>query len=375
MIDTISEIARLRGQGERLALASLIWSTGSIPMSDRAKMIITSDGAIIGTIGGGCLEAEVLSVGREVLESGENQVMRYTMTEKQAGESGLNCGGTVRIFTELIDPAIGINLYGKVLEARKLREGGILATQIKNGNARGEGKMWIGLDGTSVGTLGSTEADRQVEQQLSLVLERERAVVHELIANRLGDSSLEDAEKHEIFIEPFLPEPVLYVFGGGHVGGQIGALAKNVGFRVVIIDDRPTFANRQRHPLVDECLVAEMKGGLALLPIDDQAYIVAATRGHQHDEIVVEEAIKTPARYIGMLGSERKKLMLWKRIEARGGSRANLDRVFAPIGINIGADTPEEIAVSVVAELIAARRGSHKVWKTKSPDLMRSLGK
>jgi xanthine dehydrogenase accessory factor len=173
------------------------------------------------------------------------------------------------------------------------------------------------------------------------------------------------AERSEVFIEPFLPEPILYVFGGGHVGGQIGALAKNVGFRVVIIDDRPAFANWERHPLVDECRVVELGEGLADLLVDDQSYLVAATRGHQHDEIVVEQAIKTPARYIGMLGSERKKLILWKRIEGRGGKLEGLDRVFAPIGVNIGADTPEEIAVSVVAELIAVRRGSRKVWKTK----------
>jgi xanthine dehydrogenase accessory factor len=173
------------------------------------------------------------------------------------------------------------------------------------------------------------------------------------------------AAQSEVFIEPFLPEPILYVFGGGHVGGQIGALAKNVGFRVVIIDDRPAFANSERHPLVDECRVVELGEGLADLLVDDQSYLVAATRGHQHDEIIVEQAIKAPARYIGMLGSERKKLMLWKRIEGRGGQREGLDRVFAPIGVNIGADTPEEIAVSVVAELIAVRRGSRKVWKTK----------
>ena len=138
-----------------------------------------------------------------------------------------------------------------------------------------------------------------------------------------------------------------------------------MGFRVVLIDDRPIFANPERHPQADECLVAGMEEVFADLPIDDQSYIIAATRGHQHDEIVVEGAIKTPARYIGMLGSERKKLILWRRIAERGGDPARLDAVFAPIGFNIGADTPAEIAVSVVAELIEQRRGTPKVWKTK----------
>ena len=350
MEDIITEIVRRKEQGERMALASLVWSTGSIPMSERAKMIVAEEGDVVGTIGGGCLEAEVLNAGRIALETGENQLLRYTMTEKQAGESGLNCGGSVRIYTEVIEPDEGADFYSRVLAARQERSGCALATLLDD---TGEGRLWLGADGSTCGSLGTPEADREVEEHLPAVLERERGLVCAL------------GETAEVFIEPFLPEPVLYVFGGGHVGGQICALAKNVGFRVVLIDDRPMFANPERHPQADECLVAGMEEVFADLPIDDQSYIIAATRGHQHDEIVVEGAIKTPARYIGMLGSERKKLILWQRIAERGGDSQRLDAVFAPIGFNIGADTPAEIAVSVVAELIEQRRGTPKVWKTK----------
>ena len=356
MEDIITEIVRRKEQGERMALASLVWSTGSIPMSERAKMIVAEEGDVVGTIGGGCLEAEVLSAGRIALETGENQLLRYTMTEKQAGESGLNCGGSVRIYTEVIEPDEGADFYGRVLAARQARSGCALATLL---DVTGEGRLWLGADGSIYGSLGTSEADLQVEEHLPEVLERERGLVCALAPSaELGEST-------EVFIEPFLPEPVLYVFGGGHVGGQICALAKNVGFRVVLIDDRPMFANPERHPQADECLVAGMEEVFVDLPIDDQSYIIAATRGHQHDEIVVEAAIKTSARYIGMLGSERKKLILWQRIAERGGDPQRLDAVFAPIGFNIGADTPAEIAVSVVAELIEQRRGTPKVWKTK----------
>ena len=350
MDDILSEIVRRKEQGERMALASLVWSTGSIPMSERAKMIVAEHGDVVGTIGGGCLEAEVLSAGRTALNTGENQLLRYTMTEKQAGESGLNCGGSVRIYTEVIEPDEAADFYGRVLAARQGRRGCALATVL---NSAGEGRLWLGADGSTCGSLGTPAADLAVEECLPKVLGRERGLVCELGAGA------------EVFIEPFLPEPVLYVFGGGHVGGQICALAKNVGFRVVLIDDRPAFANSERHPLADECLVAGMEEVFAYLPIDAQSYIIAATRGHQHDEVVVEAAIETPARYIGMLGSERKKLILWRRIAARGGNPQRLDAVFAPIGVNIGADTPAEIAVSVVAELIEQRRGTPKAWKTK----------
>ena len=354
MDDILSEIVRRKERGERMALASLVWSTGSIPMSERAKMIVAERGDVVGTIGGGCLEAEVLSAGRTALETGENQLLRYTMTEKQAGESGLNCGGSVRIYTEVIEPDAQADFYGRVLAARRARRGCALATLLKRRfDSAGEGRLWLGADGSACGSLGTPAADREVEECLPKVLERERGLVCAL------------GEGAEVFIEPFLPEPILYVFGGGHVGGQICALAKNVGFRVVLIDDRPGFANSTRHPQADECLVAGMEEVFARLPIDAQSYIIAATRGHQHDEVVVEAAIKTPARYIGMLGSERKKLILWQRIAARGGDPLRLDAVFAPIGANIGADTPAEIAVSVVAELIEQRRGTPKAWKTK----------
>ena len=354
MDDILSEIVRRKERGERMALASLVWSTGSIPMSERAKMIVAERGDVVGTIGGGCLEAEVLSAGRTALETGENQLLRYTMTEKQAGESGLNCGGSVRIYTEVIEPDAQADFYGRVLAARRARRGCALATLLKRRfDSAGEGRLWLGADGSACGSLGTPAADRQVEERLPQVLGRERGLVCAL------------DEGAEVFIEPFLPEPILYVFGGGHVGGQICALAKNVGFLVVLIDDRPGFANSTRHPLADECLVAGMEEVFARLPIDAQSYIIAATRGHQHDEVVVEAAIKTPARYIGMLGSERKKLILWQRIAARGGDSQRLDAVFAPIGANIGADTPAEIAVSVVAELIEQRRGTPKAWKTK----------
>lgn len=354
MDDILSEIVRRKSRGERMALASLVWSTGSIPMSERAKMIVAEGGDVVGTIGGGCLEAEVLSVGRTVLETGESQLLRYTMTEEQAGESGLNCGGSVRIYTEVIEADATADFYGRVLAARQARSSCALATLLSSGT----GRLWLGADGSVCGSLGTPAADRQVEEYLPQVLGRERGLICAL------DPSAELGAA-EVFIEPFLPEPVLYVFGGGHVGGQICALAKTVGFRVVLIDDRPAFANPARHPQADECLVAGMEEVFAQLPIDDQSYIVAATRGHQHDEIVVEAAIKTPARYIGMLGSERKKLILWWRIAERGGNPQRLDAVFAPIGFNIGADTPAEIAVSVVAELIEQRRGTSKVWKTK----------
>jgi xanthine dehydrogenase accessory factor len=358
MDDLIGAVGAIEESGEKAALASLIWSSGSIPMSDRAKMLVREDGRVIGTIGGGCLEAEILTCGRQVIESGNPHLTRYTMTEEQAGESGLNCGGTVRIYTEVIQAQKDMLPYQEVGQARERRQACIMATLLGQ-EPSSNGKMLIYSDGRRRGSLGAKELDNQVVQQLEAVFEKERGVVLELE----GDS------KVEAFVEPFLPAPLLYIFGGGHVGGQICTLAKNVGFEVVIVDDRPMFANAERHPIADGFIVEEMDRAFEKMKIDEQSYIIAATRGHQHDEVVIEQAIRTDAAYVGMLGSERKKMILWKRIVDRGGQRQRLDQVFAPVGLNIGADTPEEIAVSVVAELIQARRGVRKKWKTKMMEL------
>jgi xanthine dehydrogenase accessory factor len=349
MEDTILTLEGLVAAGEAVALSSLVDSSGSIPMSERAKMLVRADGGAHGTIGGGCLEAEIHTVARDVLDTGTPQSTDYTMTEKQAGEHGLNCGGTVRIYTERIEAADS-QLYSRIAEAKRDRLPCTLITRLDGG-----GRLLVTRDEQTLGDLGAISA-AEIPGWSRRAQEREQP-------------SLEtSAEGLEFFVEPFFPPPLLYVFGGGHVGGQIGRLAKNAGFHVVVIDDRPYFANKQRHPEVDECIADEVDAVFARLVVDEQTYIIAATRGHQHDEIVVERAIATPARYIGMLGSERKKMVLWGRIEARGGSRQRLDGVYAPIGLDIGADTPEEIAISVLGELIQVRRGERrKRWKTKRP--------
>lgn len=349
-------LGRLVGEvacGKGVALASLVWSSGSIPMSDRAKMLVLESGELVGTIGGGCLEADVYAAGQQVLRSGQPCDMRYTMTEKQAGESGLNCGGTVRIYTELISADGSGPLYAKLQQARSERVGCVMATEL-NGAARA---LW-GQGGQPLGGHVEDCIDSLDASIFTEVVQRGRGrIVSALNGER------------EFFVEPFWPEPVLYVFGGGHVGGQVATLAKNVGFGVVLIDDRPAFANAERHPSADTCLAGDIAQIFPQLAIDEQSYILALTRGHQYDEAVVEQAVASRARYIGMLGSERKKLVLWKRLRQRGISAQQLERVYAPVGANIGADTPEEIAVSIVAELVKVRRGVRKVWKTKRQDV------
>jgi xanthine dehydrogenase accessory factor len=360
MDEILEAIVAIQHQGQRGALSSLVWSSGSVPMSERAKMLAFEDGRVLGTIGGGCLEAEILAVAGQVIQSQRPRLSRFTLTEEQAGEGGLNCGGSLRIFTE---PVSGQEVFAGLLAARRERRACALVSALRD-TPMGVPKLLVVPGQERRGSLGAAPLDEWAAAQVEALI---AGGSNEAQVLEVGPD-LAQVAGAEFFFEPYLPAPMLFIFGGGHVGGQVCRLAAHVGFRVVMVDDRPQFANPRRHPDAAQWVVAPMEEAFAQLPIDGQSYVIAATRGHQHDEAVIEQAIRTPARYVGMLGSERKKLLMWRRIEARGGSRERLDQVYAPVGLNIGADTPEEIAVSVVAELVRVRRGAVKPWKTKHPE-------
>jgi xanthine dehydrogenase accessory factor len=161
--------------------------------------------------------------------------------------------------------------------------------------------------------------------------------------------------KMEILLEPIFSEPTVYLFGGGHISEQVAPLAKKVHFKVVVIDDREMFANRNRFQEVDEVIVSEFERCFDQLNIDDSSYIIIVTRGHLYDGFVLEQALKTNACYIGMIGSKKKIRTLYQILMEKGIAKETLERVYAPIGIDINSETPEEIAVSIVAELIKVR--------------------
>jgi len=159
----------------------------------------------------------------------------------------------------------------------------------------------------------------------------------------------------EVLLEPIFSEPTVFIFGAGHVSQQLAPIVKRVDFKVVVIDDREMFANRERFPEVNEVIVSEFEKCFDQLNIDESSYIVIVTRGHLYDGFVLEQAVKTNARYIGMIGSKKKIQTLYQNLMKKGISKETLDRVYAPIGVDINSETPEEIAVSIVAELIKVR--------------------
>jgi xanthine dehydrogenase accessory factor len=254
-MDIYQEIVSLQQAGRRGALATITNVRGSIPSFQTSKMLVRDDGSIAGTIGGGCVEAEVWQAAREVMEQEKPRTLTFNLNQNPKYDTGLVCGGTL-----------------------------------------------------------------------------------------------------EIFIEPVLPIPVLYLFGAGHVAYNTFKVARSAGFDVVVIDDRESYANRERFPDARQVIADDFDKACAALTPNENSYIVIVTRGHRDDMRVLRWAVGTSARYVGMIGSRRKTLGTYKELESQGVDPRLFEKVNAPVGLEIGAVTPEEIAVAIVAELIAFRR-------------------
>ena len=254
-MDIYEEIVQLRQQGRRGAVATIVNVRGSVPSFETAKMLIRDDGSIIGTVGGGCVEAEVWQAAREVMESEKPRTLTFNLNQNPKYDTGLVCGGTL-----------------------------------------------------------------------------------------------------DIFIEPVLPPALLYIFGAGHVALSLYRTARSAGFDVNIIDDRDSYANRERFPEAKEVIAEDFDQAMARMTPSETSYIVIVTRGHRDDMSVLRWAVQTQARYVGMIGSKRKTITIFRELVKEGLSENLFERVHAPVGLDIGAITPEEIAVAITAELIAARR-------------------
>jgi xanthine dehydrogenase accessory factor len=255
MDDIYQEIVRVKTEGGEAALVTVVSASGSTPREEGAKMLVKPDGSIVGTIGGGSLEAQIIKEAIGVIKQGKPKRLHRSLTAREAGEEGMICGGDL-----------------------------------------------------------------------------------------------------EVFIEPILTPSTLYIFGGGHIALALTKMGKLVGFKIAVIDDRAEFASAERFPEAEVVLADEFTKSFPKIKIDKSSYIVIVTHGHQHDEVVLEWAVGTPARYIGMIGSKTKNETIYRHLRDRGISKEQLDRVHAPIGLEIGAQTPEEIAVSILAEVIKARR-------------------
>jgi len=355
MKDIYTEIANALEAKEQLAIATIINRVGSAPREAGAKYLVKKDGTPIGSIGGGCVEADVWQEARKTMEKGEGKVLHFNLTSEQLAEGGLICGGNIDIFLEPIMED-SLNIYREVLKVRQQGGAGILATVISVDGVfpKTEGvKEFIKASGEKVGSLFMGE---ELEERILKEAERLLRVKKIEVMTVSSAETAQPWKTLEILLEPIISEPTVYIFGAGHISQQLVPLVKKVHFKTVVIDDREMFANWDRFPDADEVIVIEFEKAFEQLTIDQSSYIVIVTRGHLYDGLILEMAVKTDAQYIGMIGSKKKIQTLYQILLKKGIPKEALDKVHAPIGLDIHSETPEEIAVSIVAELIKVRR-------------------
>jgi xanthine dehydrogenase accessory factor len=350
MKEVIEEAVRLAEKNEPSVLATVVRTKGSTPQKPGAKLLVRKDGSGVGTLGGGCVEGDIWYAAKEILRrKGGPEFKDYYLNEEIAARDGLVCGGTMYFFIEPIWEPDRFLPFGR--EMMGACESGVpvsVAMVLKGGSGRGVpgAKMLLREDGSTYGSLGDPELD-------GLALEAARRV-----ADLGTNEHIMAHDGAELYVEGFTTPPTLVLMGGGHVSKATYDLALFLGYRVYVVDDRVEFANKDRFPGAEGTVVVpEYAHGLDQVPVNANTFIVIATRGHWFDDLALEAAIRTPAKYVGLMGSRRKTILIYQRLAQQGIPTGKLRQVHAPIGLDIGALTPQEIAVSIMSEIVMFRHG------------------
>ncbi len=356
-MDIYEEILSALQTEDRVMLATIISTSGSTPACALSKMLVKQGGIVsVGTVGGGCMEGDVLLHANRLYNSGKAEVLTFHLNEDDA-EHGLICGGSLDV---LIEPVTKAQIP-MIEELTSLQENGkdcLVATFLK-------------YDG-GINTKTVIVRDHQSHiEQLSSHISYPISDIPELIQRtfRRQETQRVKIADGELILEPVAGLPSLVIFGGGHVSKFVSRIAAMAGFRVTIIDDREKYANPKRFPEAAKTIVANFRSAFENVDVSSSTFLLIVTRGHEYDEVLLEQALHTPAKYIGMIGSKRKVLKAYEHLIARGVSVEELRRVHAPVGVDIGAVSAEEIAVSIVAQLINIRRGGTELVQYKSDSM------
>ncbi|MFC1876562.1 XdhC family aldehyde oxidoreductase maturation factor [Thermodesulfobacteriota bacterium] len=338
----IEELCQILKQHQPVVMATVLSHQGSTPRGTGSRMLVLAGGEIIGTIGGGKVEAEVMQTASELFDSETSQIRSFDLrTRPDLDDLDVICGGQMTILIEYIQATVeNIDVFQE------------LQTTLKQGQ---NSLMIASLEQTSNKVRVGKRCHIQKNGKISDNCPYPETDLHQLAA-QAGETQIPvvlSAGEQEYLIEPYTMTGTVFIFGAGHVARQVAVICKMVGFTTVVLDDRKEFANPDRFPDADQILVLDtFEGALQELSMDADSYIVILTRGHRHDQTVLSQALKTGAGYIGMIGSRKKRDTIYRNLLDDGFTPKDIDRVHSPIGLGIQAETPEEIGVSIVAELI-----------------------
>lgn len=333
--------------GQKIVLAKTIRRSGSTPRDVGSMCIITQQEELIGTVGGGVLEHKVQNRAKKVFEQEESFIYQFELSNEDLAKNGMICGGNVDLYLEPLFPenVTTLPLFKTINQHIISNRPGILVTRIKTGihAMQTDARIFITRDGNSAGTISGLDPEK-----ISVNTDKP----YDLISF--------DGWNDKFFVEKISPAPKIFLFGAGHVSMFVAHLAKMVGFDITLIDDRKEFANKERFPGADKIVVTDFKHAFEKPEIFQNSYILIITRGHLYDKLVLEHALGTSASYIGMIGSMKKRNTIYKALMEQGVPKEELEKVYSPVGIDINAQTPEEIAVSIVGELIQKRAPEKK---------------
>jgi xanthine dehydrogenase accessory factor len=353
-----SQVKQLLEEGETLAMATIVSSKGSTPREVGAKMVVTASGDILGTVGGGCGEAEVCRKAVEVIRSRKPAMVTVELMDDIESDSPAVCGGIMDVFVDPWwddpDSAPCKEFARELARATVEGSGGVIATVLNAENCGGASsgqKCLIRNGGIKAGNIAHKALLERILTEAESQLNKEES-------KEISVDLPETQGKAGVFLEVIPPMRKAVIVGAGHLAIPLVQFAKILGFHVTVLDDRIKYANRERFPDVDEVLVGDMAETLRNIAVTPFTYIILITRGHQYDEPCLRAVIESPAKYIGMIGSKRRIKACFIRFRDEDGiAEELLNKVHAPIGLDIGSETPEEIALSIIAEIIKVRRG------------------
>src|SRR3954447_22545573 len=348
MREVLDDIERWRSAGKRVALARVVAVDGSGPRLPGAAMAVSEDSDVAGSVSGGCVEGAVLTEALDVLEAGSPKLLTYGIADEDAFAVGLTCGGTIHVFVQPLE----WSLYDPLADAIRTEEPVALATMLEGPKPGANVLVRPGID--AMGTLGDTDLDRVVARDA--LAELSAGITTTRHYGFQGEARRQDVA---VFVESFAPPPQMIVFGAVDFTAALVKVAKVLGYRVTVCDARAVFATHQRFPQADEVVVDWpdrylAKAGADLGPRDA---VCVLTHDHRFDVPAILAGLETKVGYLGAMGSRRTNAGRLARLQEAGLDDARLARVMAPIGLDIGARTPEETAISICAEIIASRTG------------------
>lgn len=339
MKEVINDIDRWLAEGrQEIALATVIQTWGSAPRKIGAKMAMIADGTISGSVSGGCVEGAVFEAGLEVLASGVPQLLHFGVADETAWQVGLACGGTIEIFVETLD----LPVYEFLRKLILAEQAGASVTLLRHPGGNIGRKMSISREGIRLGSLGS-ELDKLATE----------AAQHASHPHRVRLSG-----EIEMFVDAFRPAPTLVMVGGVHIAIALTSIAKTLGFQTIVVDPRRAFGSESRFPHVDRLIQLWPDKAFDQIPLTPETAVAMLTHDPKIDDPALRLVLESPVFYVGALGSNRTHAKRKERLAAMGFNEADIGRIHGPIGIDIGATTPEEIALSIMAEVVATRRAS-----------------